>query len=365
MLTRPPVSVPSSYDELFRRDGPYIGRLTRKYLGPQASPQDVEDVVQYVAEKVFSRGVLGMYDGSHSSNARWLTFLTRQVELYCRGQRQAMALRAWREPVKCDAPAGESGTSWAELYGGAKWDVYPSLSDSDLVARLREYLESASSSSWAGQVSLVSLFDLMVERVSAGESLTAPAVAAELGLPPAAARSALAVLKRLLRAACQRPVSVGGVKNVTREELAAAIEALEGRKSTAVRQTLARAGSRLADMDYHLVASQEQVKYPELLAEPSGTRQKHHGRVKAAVLHRLRALLAELSPPVPAKPEYSATPIPVVLPKPGQVKLHVLPQVQEPPLSAEERLEAELWHLGASRQVVDKCMALAREAFAS
>jgi len=293
-LAHPVVAAPSSYDELFRRDGPYIGKLVRKYLGSGASPEDVEDVMQYIAEKIFSRGVLEMYDGSHASNARWYTFLTRQVELYCRGQRQAMQVHAWREPAKCDAPvsvAGAPGTTWAELYGGVVSDDYPSLGDGELVSRLRAYLESAPP--WSGPVSLVALFDVLVRHVTDGYQLTPRALAASLGCPPASVKLGLALLQRRLAEAWApfQPVfEVGGVEQVTPEEITAAVTALESKKSTAVKQVLFRAESRLAYMDYHAVAEAEIKAFP-WLDLPSGTRQAHHGRVKGAVLHHLRRLL--------------------------------------------------------------------------
>jgi hypothetical protein len=43
-------------------------------------------------------------------------------------------------------------------------------------------------------------------------------------------------------------------------------------------------------MDYHAVADVEIKAFPELNL-PSGTRSKHQGRVKAAVVHYLRYLL--------------------------------------------------------------------------
>lgn len=352
------VAAPESYDELFRRDGPYIEKMVRKELGPAASSEDVEDVAQYIGMKLVYRDVLDMYDPDHPSKASWHTFLGRQVILYCQGQRETIARHAVREPAQLDAPAGEDQVSWYELYAGKygqeSWDEYPSLTDSEVVAKLRSYLASVPVK-WSGPVSLVDLFDLLVRRVYAGEELTAPVLVDELHLSPSAARHGLHILRSTLRAARPRPVTgeVGGVKAVTREEAEVAIELLEAKSSTAVRQTLAAAGSRLAAMDYHAVAKAEIKAYPELKLPP-GTKTKHHGRVKLAVMHRLRGLLDELAGP--DDEELTGRCLQCGQPDhPGACEPE--PVHDEQP-TALELLESELWHLGATPAALEKIMEL-------
>ncbi len=89
-------------------------------------------------------------------------------------------------------------------------------------------------------------------------------------------------------------VEVGGVL-VSAEELASAISILKKNSTwTAVKQPLAAQGHPLAAMDYHAVADAELQAHPELKLSP-GTKSKHEGRVKVAVLHHLEAKLAELT----------------------------------------------------------------------
>jgi hypothetical protein len=88
----------------------------------------------------------------------------------------------------------------------------------------------------------------------------------------------------------------GGVAaiHVNAENLASAISILNAAKSTNVKPPLAKAGHPLADMDYMAIAKEELAAHPEL-AVPSGTKAKHVGKVKLAVLHHLAAKLAEVS----------------------------------------------------------------------
>jgi hypothetical protein len=197
------------------------------------------------------------------------------------------------------------------------------------------------------------MFDVLVRRVYAGEELTAPVLQHELHLTPSAARHGLHILRKALRTLRPRPSSadVPGVKGVTWAEAREALAALESKRSTAVRQTLTAAGSRLAVMDYHALAREEISAFPELDLPP-GSRQSHHGRVKLAVMHRLRTLLEEL--------QDSETPTPTTGPagsSPG-----VQPEDEEEP-TALEQLEYELFHLGATPAKLEKIMVLARTAF--
>lgn len=88
-------------------------------------------------------------------------------------------------------------------------------------------------------------------------------------------------------------VDVGGIP-VTKEEIHHAISALNKSQATNVKGPLKVAGSPLWEMDYMGVSKAELAKYPELLV-PKGTKAKHVGQVKIAILHHLAGKLAELS----------------------------------------------------------------------
>jgi hypothetical protein len=90
-------------------------------------------------------------------------------------------------------------------------------------------------------------------------------------------------------------VEVGGVQ-VSEDEIVSAIEILGAVRSTAVKQPLAKAGHRLAEMDYAGVATAELAAHPELRTA-AGTKQAQVGHTKAAVLHHLTVKLANLGGP--------------------------------------------------------------------
>lgn len=326
------VPPPSGYEELFARDGAYIRKLVRRELGAAASEDNVDDTVQYIGEKLFSRDVLAMYDPDDASGAAWHTFLGRQVILYCRGQREDIGKRARREPAQVDAPAGDGQARWIDLYGPGEWDDYPVLDDDELVSRLRAHLETVPES-WqpSGGLKLTDLFETMVTSIRDGEK------------PSGVSRKGLVALRRALQPVCRRPITLpareGGTFSVTREEVTAAVEILEAsKKGTAVRQPLARAGNALAGMDYHALAAAERQHYAKLKAE-GGSRHDHVGHVKAAVLHRLHRLLAEeFAPPDPE------------------------PEPAELPPTVEELFESELWHFpGMTPEKLDELKEMARQ----
>lgn len=82
-------------------------------------------------------------------------------------------------------------------------------------------------------------------------------------------------------------VSVGGV-SVTHDEIKSAIHHLNEAKSTNVKTPLKVKGHPLANMDYMAVSKAELKAHPELKVSP-GSKQKHVGQVKLAVLHHLHA----------------------------------------------------------------------------
>jgi hypothetical protein len=88
-------------------------------------------------------------------------------------------------------------------------------------------------------------------------------------------------------------VDIGGIP-VTKEEIHHAISVLNSKLSTNVKGPLKNAGNPLADMDYMAVSKAELAKYPGLLV-PKGTKAKHVGQVKLAILHHLAGKLDELS----------------------------------------------------------------------
>ena len=85
-----------------------------------------------------------------------------------------------------------------------------------------------------------------------------------------------------------------GTIEVDAKQLDSAITILKNDQSTAVKQPLAKQGHPLADMAYHDISKQVLKEHPELKIPP-GTKAKHVGQVKIAVLHHLNAKIAELA----------------------------------------------------------------------
>jgi hypothetical protein len=88
-------------------------------------------------------------------------------------------------------------------------------------------------------------------------------------------------------------VDIGGIP-VTKDEIHHAISVLNSKQSTNVKGPLKVAGNPLWQMDYDKVSKEELAKYPELQV-PTGTKAKHVGKVKGAILHHLAGKLAEMS----------------------------------------------------------------------
>lgn len=338
---------PADAGELFTRDGEYIRGMVRNRLGPEASAQDVEDAAADIIEKLVRRDVIGMYDPGHQSALTgkavpWRTFLGRQVELYSRWKRDQVSSRLRREVY---APAGDDGT-WVEAVTGSSWDAYPSMTDSQVVARLREHLASVPRS-WSGPVSLAELFDLMVARAGAGERVTRAVVEEEFGVSPAAARRSLSRLRGFLKAvrhAAPPPaVSIAGVA-MTAAQAAQAADALEESRGNRVSPALAAIGSPLAGLStrqYIALGKAELKSYPGCKVARGTRHGSHSSQTKVALVHLLRRAAGGQAAPV--------------TPAPGPA--------EEPPAPAEV-LEAELWHFpGMTPDRVEYLLGLARSAY--
>ena len=88
-------------------------------------------------------------------------------------------------------------------------------------------------------------------------------------------------------------VDVGGVA-VTKDEIKSAIAHLQAAQSTNVKGPLKSKGHPLQNMDYMGISKAELAAHPELKVS-AGTKQKHVGQVKLAVLHHLQGKLDQLS----------------------------------------------------------------------
>lgn len=312
-------SAPADAEEFYRQDGEYVHGLVRK-LGNYQNGTDAQDDAAYIIgrlltpSKVTGKTVLEQYDPGHVSEhngkpVTWRAFLSNKVNLYMRGRRESAGRRAGREVLLCDAPAGETGTRWVELFGPAQWDDYEELSDAQVWARFSDYI-AALPETWDGPVSLFAVFNEVIELVKSGELNARPGIQQRFGLSKSQASDALARLGEAVQeaAAAQPPLprEICGVV-LSASEVRDALDRLKAATGNHVHRALA--GHRLQEEApkgwYHEAARAELSAYPEVSGDiahgkigGAGT-----GHVKGAVIHLLERMLAgeaapedELSP---------------------------------------------------------------------
>jgi hypothetical protein len=298
--------VPADYRELALVYGPEIKSMVWKQLGAYAQPADVEDGVQYIMERFKHNNVIAQYDPAvvSSYNGRPVTFaafIKAKIALYCRGLREGLKRRSGRELLVVDTPPGESDAPrWIDALAGQA-DDYPSLSDSEVLERLRDGLGRCAPP--AGGPSLVSIFDAMAVRHAEGRPMTAHAMRKQLGAESTAQADAwLADLREALRVvASPKRYEVGGML-LSAGEVRAAIDALKGSRGNRVLPAFADSGHPLAEAgrDWYLkFAADTRAKYPECRVGKGGHYEGgHYGGVKAQLIYGLEMLIGAEPAPV-------------------------------------------------------------------
>jgi hypothetical protein len=350
-------AAPADAEEFYRQDGAYIQGLARKLLGASGNSQDAEDVAADIMERLLvsvnGEGLnsLRQYDSSFVSDrthqrVTWRAFLSGKVALYMRGKREQVSRRARRELLLCDTVAGEGGTRWVELFGGAQWDDYPALSDDQFVDRMRDYL-AVMPDDWGGPASLFAVFTEIAGYLQ--EDGAVPPLR-RLGLSRGQASEAMSRLGYAAREVAASELTgpppgkfcVEGVE-LTAAEVREAADLLRAARGNHVHAPLARHRLQLEGPKgwYHQFSAAERQLYPECGIDPQ-THRKPADHVKRAVIHRLERMLAEAGGRAPA-----------VLPA---------PVVPEPDITREELLEADLWHIqGLSAAGVDAVLIAVRK----
>lgn len=285
-------TAPESREQFWVRDWDYVVKLVRTLLREDAR-LEAEDVAADIFEKLLVRDVPSMYKGDVVSvhtkrRVTWRAFLSHQVALYVRGKQEQVDRRAWREPLWCDAPVGDGGDKWSEVYGGQVTDQYPSLPDSEFIVRTRAYL--AALPEWEGP-SLLELFEEVLASFQENGKVSLQFLRKRLGLTQQQAADYLAALQREISSGLGIPgFQVGGVW-LTADEIAEAARLLRESRGNHVRPVFARAGHRLAGAGktwYLGVAAQELRDYPELrIATGAQTRGGHGNQVKVCLVHWL------------------------------------------------------------------------------
>lgn len=372
-------TAPESDDELVRQYLSYVTGLVRK-LGIPA--QDVDDVAQHIMIAELQAGVRVMYNpqytvkhGGQVKRVSFRSFLSHRVSLRVRGQRDAINRRNRREPLLCDNPVDESGTTWVELFGGsAHWDSYPDLDTAEFISRMRDYLATVPRISAEDSCDLVALFDELVRQVHETGEVTAEGVQERFGVPDVVADAWLARLRQTMAGVGDtelprpEPCVIGGV-TLSLADIRSAIEILRSSKGIMVRQPLDRAGHPLAKCAppdwYHEFSLAERRQFPELEMDPQ-THKKPAGHVKLAVIHRLERMLGigmadappEVTAPGGGVAQLVERPSPLWDPSAGESPVPAAPSEPSP----RELLEARLWRLGATPEdvmdilvLVDQC----------
>lgn len=330
-------AAPADYAELFLQYGGDIKRVVWRQLGALAKPADVDDGVQYILQQVMPRpaagsrparlGVIAEYEPGTISefNHKPVTFeafLLARVALYCRGIGEALRRRAGRELLLVDS--GEDSATWLGLLSGTS-DEYPSLADTEAMARLRDALAAFAPA--PGSEPVLPLFDALAEQFASGRTVSAAAVRRKFGKSQADAEAWMEELRGALRevTAVSRPLPVpvpepepvpapsddawmaelrevasgevmfrvGGIR-LSAAEVRAAVDALKAAKGNRVLPAFKDTGHRLAacGKTWYLVFADEVMQaYPELRVPPRRHSEGHFGRVKQALIFGLERFL--------------------------------------------------------------------------
>jgi hypothetical protein len=302
---------------MFRLHREDIRRVVWRQLGPRAQPEDVDDGVSYIVDRLVARDILALYqpdyvsDYNHQS-VTFKAFLMGNVAIYCRGLRETLAKRREREAVSVDEPG------WIDS-GDA--DEYPSLASGLEMELLRTALAARAPA--PGSRPVLPLFDALAARFDQGKAVTPAVVRAQFGVdraeadawfgelraalrevtsdsPPAAAPELLpdpdpAAVAWLgeLRLAAPGDFALGGV-TLTADEVRSAADALKNAPGNRVLPAFKNSGHRLADAGktwYLGFAEQVMRAHPQLRTSigghyPGG----HFGRVKNALIFGLDQL---------------------------------------------------------------------------
>lgn len=297
---------PSGADELFRT---YFGYILKIVATTPAIPaQDAEDVAMEIMTRLLERDVLGMFDPGMTFHhdgqeipARFRTFLTAQVQLYVRGQRDKIGRQRKRELLIVDSPLGDdedSGGSWADMFTSTEDDL-SGIDAAEWIRQARGFLAIVPRRSDQDSCDLVRVFDELVGQVSRNGSVSAAEAALSLGVSPSVMGRWITWMRQNLRqqAVLSRRVTIGG-EVYTAAHARQAVAILRGVKGAPfVRQPLARAGSPLATMDYHRIARSEQATYPECRVPALHQGKGHFApHVLTAVVHHIERVLDPVLP---------------------------------------------------------------------
>jgi hypothetical protein len=193
---------PAGYGELFEQYGEDIRRLVRRYLGPSAHPEDVDDGLQYIVDRFMARDVIGQYKADYVSDytgepVKFKAFVMAKVPFYCRGMRETLVRRQGRELQIIDTSGGDEGAvPLIDLLGGTS-DTYPSLSDAVVLDSLRAAL--AARVPKRGREPVLPLFDALAAQLEAGRVVSPGAVRRQFGKTAAEADAWFIELKDALR----------------------------------------------------------------------------------------------------------------------------------------------------------------------
>jgi hypothetical protein len=282
--------VPSGPDELFTQ---YYGYV-KKIVGgtPMIPPQDAEDVAMEIMTRLIERDVVGMFDPgmtfSHDDKeipARFRTFLTAQVNLYVKGQRDKLGRQRKRELLIIDTPS-EDGLSWADMFGSE--DDLSGLDAAEWVRQARSFLATVPRRSDRDRCDLVALFDEMIAQVAATGTTNTREIAVRLGVSPVVTGRWKQWLRQNLRqrSVLSRRVTIAG-EAYTVAHVNQAVALLRARRgSPHVKGPLQAADNPLWRIDYHRISRHERAVYPGIEV-PSGNRHQPAPHVLNAIVHYL------------------------------------------------------------------------------
>ncbi len=165
-------SAPANYAEFFRLYRSYVVYLVKRQ---GIEPKFAEDIASEIMVRFMERDMLAMFDSTLSFKykgewrpAKFRSFLSKIVILYCKGHRAKLARRHRHEFQLVDVPPHPDGNLWIDAHHNVDThepDVIEGIVEDQLVARLREYLLDVPRRSEHDSCDLVGLFDVVVDQI--------------------------------------------------------------------------------------------------------------------------------------------------------------------------------------------------------
>lgn len=216
------VSAPANYADFFRLYRTYVVQLVKRQ---HIDPRYAEDVASEIMLRFMERDMLSVFDPTLSFEyegqmrpAKFKSFLSKVVILYCKGHRNKISNRMKHEWHLIDIPPHPDGNLWVDSQVHTdphEGDVVEMLGEERLVTELRDYLGGVPRRSRWDTCDLVALFDAVVEQVRISGAWNIADLRRVFGISSTAMHSWMWWLRANIAHALNRPVPPKRVRTNT------------------------------------------------------------------------------------------------------------------------------------------------------